>query len=797
MAKKKATPQAERVETAAGDRALSDKCRRWKRELALAGTREKAWRAAGDKIYKRYRAEDSHGKRYNVLWSNTDVMLPAIFNSKPEPDVRRRFRDSDPLGRAVGEVLERSLAVVCDGDMTVDTIKADVLDGLLPGRGISRVRYVAKLTPQEAKEQAKPDNDAKQTAEDDSATEASAPVGDLQLEKVDDEQVIFEHVEWKDYRQGFGRTWVEVPWQAFRHQMSRKDAEEKFGKEALAGVKYEVCGEGDTTLQGKNNEQATAKLAEFWEIWDKDGDEVFFLCDQLEVCLYPLVNLEGEPPLKLDGFFCTPKPLQLIDDNGTMVPIPLFRMYEDQADQVDRLTVRIDKITEQMRLRGIYDAAFVELKGLLSSDDNELTPIENAKAYMANGGLEKAIAWYPVEQAIEILKALYEARELQLKVIDQLLGISDIVRGATDPDETLGAQQMKGGYFSIRLWRYQAEVKRYGRDLLRLAAQVMAQRFGPDTFSRMTDLNFPTPAQKLELQRQIQQAQQPPQPGAPPPPPPPNPALLKVPTWEDIIKMMRSPSLRQFRTDVETDSMIAGTLQSDMSSMAVMMEGLVKLFEGLAPMVEAGALPMDSAKELILAVIRRAKLGSAVEDAFDKMVQPKPKPDPKAAAAQADAANDARKIELQAQTDDKQMQMQAQSDERIEQIRAANKEALQQMQSNAENQRVQFREEQATQRAQLLETLKTQREEDQIRFDGMIKLIVAAISATKQPDAAVQSTADSAVTGDSPKAIEAPEEPKGPTEIQQLHGTMQQVLQHLARPKKIVRDANNRIAGIE
>src|SRR5579859_4270700 len=119
--------------------------RKWKKELSLATKREKDWLANAEKIVKRYRGEEKKRNRYNVLWATTETLRPAIYNSKPNPDVRRRFRDSDPVGKAVGEVLERSLFVLFDADEPDASIKNDLLDSLLSGRGVSRIRYVPKL----------------------------------------------------------------------------------------------------------------------------------------------------------------------------------------------------------------------------------------------------------------------------------------------------------------------------------------------------------------------------------------------------------------------------------------------------------------------------------------------------------------------------------------------------------------------------------------------------------------------------------------------------------------------------
>ena len=762
------------------------KARRWKKELQVAGKREEEYRKNGIKIVKRYDGEEKKRNRYNILWANTDVLSPAVFNSSPEPDVRRRFRDSDPLGRAVGQVLERSLSVMCDGDMTVDAIKADVLDALLPGRGVSRIRYVPVLNDDPSDED--PKRPAK-AADDDEEEDPSAPAvnsslpaepGEGSYTEVEFEQVIIDHVDWRDFRHGFGRMWVEVPWVGFRHKLSRKDWIKIFGKAELEGIQFAVPTDPDKQGERESERnQETAKLAEVWEIWDKDGVEVFFVCEQVDRCLYPLDNKKGEPPLELEGFFPCPKPLMFIDRTGSLTPIPLFHQYEEQANELDKISLRIDKIVAACKVRGVYDSTVKEFKDLLASEDNDLTPIQNAQKYIAAGGIDKAVAWFPVDQAVKVLQALYDARDRQLKIIDTLLGISDIVRGVTDPDETLGAQKMKGGYFSIRLWRYQQEVKRYGRDLLRLAAASMAQMVSAETFEAMTDLHFPDAATKAaaqyELSRQtpappstpappigpsgppgappgqpppsggpgLQPAPQHPgaAPGAPPqvspgtpqgsPPPPVDPSLaviLKMPTWEDVIGMMRSPAMRQFRTDVETDSMISGTLEADMGGLAEILEAIIRFMEGIAPIVQSGALPVDAAKEIVMAVIRRARLGSAVEDAFDKMQAPKAPPahqDPKLLQIQA-----------QAQTDNAQMQLQAHTDQLLEQLKQSGETARQASREHAE-----------TGRTQLVEQMKSSREALEAKFDAMVKIIVATISAQKQADPVVTPLAEKTIAG--------------------------------------------------
>jgi hypothetical protein len=287
-------------------------------------------------------------------------------------------------------------------------------------------------------------------------------------------------------------------------------------------------------------------------------------------------------------------------------------------------------------------------------------------------------------------------------------------------------------------------------------------------------------------------------PPPPPPGPPPDPALLKVPTWEDIIGLMRSPGMRQYRTDVETDSTIAGSLESDMAGLSEVLGAVTKAMTEMGPLVTSGALPVDAAKEIIMSVIRRARLGLAVEDAFDKMQAPKPPPNPEQAKAAAAA-------------------QQAQAEGQL-------KQAIEGMRQQGENQRLQFLEQAKTQREASAEAAKTHREDMDRRFDAFVKIITATISATKQPDAAVQPTADRVVAGgvaeadagapDAQSAGPQPAEgadapPQQPAQsppltaadllpiVHHIAQTQQHMAAHISRPRRIVRDGSGKISGIE
>lgn len=626
--------------------------RRWKREIDLADRREKDYRDEGEKIIKRYRGEERKKGRYNILWSNTEILRPAIYNSPAKPDVRRRFRDADPLGKAVSTVLERCLDLFVDDYGTDCAIKNDVLDSLLPGRGVSRVRYVPSISEAPPKP-ANPEADVEAEEDDEDAGID---------EQLDYERLELEHVDWRDFRHGYGRVWAEVEWIAFRCKLTRKESEDKFGDEAVKGIEFTEQ-TSDDSKRPHDTVGETQKLAEFWNVWDRVGKREFFTQEDVEELLYPTDNPSGMPSLDLVGFYPIAEPLKLIENTGSLEPIPHFTEYREQAEELDRLSTRITKIVEAIRVRGAYDSKLSELADIVDSGDNQLTPVENGAAWR-DVGLDKAITWMPIEPQAKVLTVLYEARDACKRTIDEITGISDIIRGATVASETATAQQIKSNYASIRLQRMVREVQRYIRDTLRIAAEVIANKFQQDTLQKMTELQLPTIEQKQQAMQQAQMTGQ-----------PPDPMLMKLPTWDDVMQALRNDALRTFKVDVETDSTVAGSLDQDMKGLSEVMQAITMTLQGLAPLVQAQALPVDAAKEIVLSVARRARMGLAVEDAFDKLQAPQPPampqepPDTAPQVAQIKAQSDQQVAQLKAQSDNAIAQTNAQRDVAIEQNR--------------------------------------------------------------------------------------------------------------------------------
>jgi hypothetical protein len=95
------------------------------------------------------------------------------------------------------------------------------------------------------------------------------------------------------------------------------------------------------------------KRALLYEIWDKDTGKVVFLSKSSSKIID-----EQDDPLELEEFFPCPPPLYATLTTDTLVPLPDFTLYQDQARELDTLSDRIDGLIQQLQVKGCYDATF-------------------------------------------------------------------------------------------------------------------------------------------------------------------------------------------------------------------------------------------------------------------------------------------------------------------------------------------------------------------------------------------------------------------------------------------------------
>ena len=639
---------------------------KWLAEISAAKKREKDYRKEGNRVLDIYEGKRLSSEQeslpnvpYNILYSNTETLLPALYSAVPRPVVQRRFKDDDPLGAASADAGQRGLEFLVDtnieGYETYDeTVRAAVLDALLPGRGVTSLSYDAEI------------GQVPVSPTDDKDEPLEPPATPEEYKK--SELVCTETRSWNRVYFGYAKRWSKVPWLAYEEQIDKPEAVRLFGKEIAEQLNYTIGEEKDENNNRQSDDEDTGgtKTTTVYQLWDKTSKKVIFLSESYH---YGYLK-EDDDPLGLTGFFNMPKPLMFLEKSNDLLPVALYLLYENQATELNRLTKRITKLVEAIKARGLYDAELGDdLANIMDAEDNTLVPADKSASLAAEKGLANAIWFMPLEALTNTLIQLYQARQQCKQIIYEVTGISDIMRGSSNANETLGAQEIKKSFGTLRLKRLQSEVQRYARDLLRMMLEIAASKFSDETWEKMTGLHYLT-AQEEEAANQIKMAAQ--QSGQPLDEK--TQAFVSRPTWSSVLGLLRDDTQRAYRVDIESNSTVQPEATEDQKNIAEVMNAMAQYLNGVAPLVQSGALPFEAAQSMLLAITRRFRFGAEIEEYVKKMKAPE-KPDDGKAAEQAKMQSDQQAQQAQQQSDLQKHSAEQQTEQLRLQTEAQNKQA--------------------------------------------------------------------------------------------------------------------------
>jgi hypothetical protein len=580
---------ADTDDTRAEQEKLLGPSRYWQNELEQASQFERDWRERGNRVVERYRDERGGNavigpiaSRFNILWANTETLKGALFARMAKPDVRRRFPDPNPAARQVAILLERTLSYDLDTYDASRPLRSALEDYLLPGRGVVWVVYEPIIIKEKIKVEVKDDD--------------IDIVEEEEVEHVGDQRCRFEYVHWQDYRESPSRRPEDATWRARRHLFTR---DELVGRGFAHAYEVPLTWMPDTD----SNEQLDEiyNRAEVWEIWDKVQRKRLFVSSGFKDLL-----AEDDDPYQLEDFFPTPVPLIAVRTNNTSVPVPEFTLYQDQADELDRVTSRITHLIEGLKRRGVYDSSVPELANLATAGDNDFVPSENFSSLAQKGGLSVVFQTEDISQISAVLQGLYTQRAQVLQIIYEVTGISDIIRGGgTKASESATAQQLKAQYGSMRLRLRQDAIQKYIRDLFRIKAELIAENYEPEILERITGMEV----------------------------------------TDEMLQIMRNDKTRHYQIDVETDSTVFADeeeMKRTRVEFANVMGGyLVQAIEATRNAPELTPI----AFEILKFVSGAWKIGRNFEDVIDQtesqvmqqlqaMQQQPPQPDPEERIAQ-------------------------------------------------------------------------------------------------------------------------------------------------------------------
>jgi hypothetical protein len=726
----------------------------------------KRWEARADRIVKKYKDDSRYDRnpnaRFNILWSNVQTIQPAIFARLPRPDVSRRFKDNDPIGRVASMMLERALEFEIEhyGDYK-SAMNNSVLDRLLGGRGVSWVRYEPHIVGEIAGDEGPEDGFSVTEDADEAETEGGEERENP--ERIEYECAPVDYVHWKEFGHSPGaRTWEEVTAVWRKVYMSRSALVERFGEEMGYKIPLDTKPADDKNSYKPMDGQYEAVI---YEIWDKETGKVLWLSKSLGKIID-----ERDDPLQLENFWPCPKPLYSTLTTDSLEPIPDFVIYQDQARELDVLCDRIDGLINALKVRGVYDASATELQRLFSEgENNTMIPVHNWMAFAEKQGMKGAIDLVDLAPFASALMSCYQAMEQVKGQIYELMGIADIQRGQTDPSETLGAQIIKSNNAAGRLKTMQHAVVDFATSLLSIKAQIICNHFTDETLIQISG------AQQLSQQDQkyIPQA----------------------------IALLRDQAAKNFRIEVTSDSMIYQDEQQEKADRIAFLSSVGSFLQTALPTAQAAPELTPMLLEMLKFGVTAFKAGKQLEGIIDetademRMQYEQSKGQPKSPPVEI------QKLQMQAQVEQAKIQGQMELEKAKQEYQAQEN----QLKFQLENERNMLEMQMNAQIEEMKQKAETDRELLLAYVGNSSKIETARISAgLDDGTAAYENNVDMAtILEDSIGVLTMKNHPLNPVvdslrqDNQQLAEMLAMLIEKMNQPKTVIRGQDGKIIGVQ
>jgi hypothetical protein len=445
---------------------------RWQSEMKAASKETNDWARESEKIVDRLLdrrnktgAGGASQHRLNFFSANIQTMRSMLYGSLPTVECKRRFDDAqDDVARVAATIMSRMLNadIQRDDDDYGDVLRYSLDYHLTVGHGVSRVRY-----------------------EDDFEDEETiGPDGQpVVTERKVWEDAPTDYVGWRDIRWSPARVWGEVRWIAFRAWMTKDAVAKRFGERIANKVPY---GDEEQSKRGKHEQASKTdslnhdpwQRAAVWEIWCKEDRKVYWYVEGMDEVLD-----EKPDPLQIEGFWPCPKFMVANETTSSLVPRADFTMHKDLYNEIDYVSTRIERLERAVKAVGVYDKNSEGVQRMMNEAvQNQLIPVDNWAGFSERGGLQGSIQWMPLTDIVNALTTLRDYRRELIELLNQLTGMSDILRGAAStPNVTATEQGLKARYSSVRITAKQDMFSEFASELQRIRAQVIVNHFDDET----------------------------------------------------------------------------------------------------------------------------------------------------------------------------------------------------------------------------------------------------------------------------------------------------------------------------
>ncbi len=543
----------------------AEKVKQWHERITKA---EKEYEPFHDLIKetREYYKNESKKNKHSIFWASVETMKPFLYFKQPRPYVDRKEKTSDPAEMVACKIIEKALAwdlAQFDFDSVIKYVRNDFL---ISGMGLAEEKYEAEF-------------------------EDIVENGDL-LPLKKSEKVVTSYIDPVDFIADVEKVgiWEDVTWVARKIWMTKQEVIDAFGEE----VKDLIVEPGEKEYQGKDTL--------VYKIWDKKTSRIYWLS---KVCKTDFLKVSDDL-LKLNGFFPMPKPIFATQANDSLIPVPDYREIRALLKEMDGLTERMRLTMKALKVSGAYDKAFPELANILDKEVT-LVAVSDFQKLKDAGGIAGIIDFAPIKQYIDVLSSLAQRRAEIKAELFEITGVSDIMRGNSDPRETAQAVKQKTNFGSLRNQDRQNDMQRFICDLFKIKAEIICERFDAETLAAFVPNTLP----KVLMQ---------------------------------AVELLKTQKLRGMALGIETDTVFNQDAEAEKALSAV--KTINEMINTAFQAVSAQPLLLPVYKQMIISIVatlpNARQFEAVIDDALNKIAQqlsqPKqPQPNPQLMAVQNQA----------------------------------------------------------------------------------------------------------------------------------------------------------------
>jgi hypothetical protein len=244
--------------------------------------------------------------------------------------------------------------------------------------------------------------------------------------------------------------------------------------------------------------------------------------------------------------------------------------------------------------------------------ENQLIPVDNWAAFAEKGGIKGAVDWVPIDQVAATIERLTMQRDVLKNNLYEVLGIGDIMRGMTNPDETLGAQQLKAQFGGSRLQFKQQEIGQWVAQGQRIRAEIICEHFQPQTIIERSNIMHSNDASLAQ----------------------------------QAVQFLKEDKTKRYRITVESETMAMVDWAQERDSRTQYMQAVGGFVQSVTPLIQAQPAAAPMVLQMMKWGLGGFRIGKEIETLLDQAIQAAsqppqpPAPDPeKEAKVESDKAS--------------------------------------------------------------------------------------------------------------------------------------------------------------